>query len=148
MDKKRTERGGNLPEAQAKAADRRTFLNLDDLPIERATVQIHGRTYELRDPEDFGVIEQAKYRNLSDRWQKAWNRLTKSPDDANAAAEADHCFERLVSLLVVDCPEEVIRELPARKKVALLDFFAQVMRERHPAAAVALDRALSQSPST
>lgn len=63
-----------------------------------------GVTVELRNQQEFGVLDDFRLRSLIDRIQAAEQAATQSEEDAIKASELLH---ELATMIVVDCPEKI-----------------------------------------
>jgi hypothetical protein len=87
-----------------------------DAAFSRDTVKVGGKTYELRAPQEFGIVEDHKLRKLIVAASAIDNKKTTTEADA---VKASQLLRDLATMLVVDLQEEI----PDWACVAIFDFW-------------------------
>lgn len=98
------------------------ILDLSTLAPERPTVVINRQPYELRMPDDFGLIELARYERLMHESQAIQNRKSKAPITVDEAQKLSTVLAEAVQL-VLQAPADVLAELSDWNRIAILEAF-------------------------
>lgn len=100
-------------------------LTIEDIAPDRDTVEIHGKSYELMQMDDFSLSKNAEVRRQGDMVLKAMQNL------GTMDAEELHAFEDtlngLIGNILRDIPKEVVEALPYKHRAALLVAFWQAV---------------------
>ena len=99
-------------------------LDLDSV-FARDTVKLNGNEYELRNQQEFGILDDHKLRSLIDKIQQ----FQSGADTEEDAVKASALLRDLATMLVVDLSDEV----PDWACVAIFEFWMQRAQGEAPA---------------
>lgn len=104
----------------------RTLLELDTSAPTRPLIKIDGVEYQLKVQDDLGLKEEAELQ----RMRKAFVEIESGQDSSELA---NH-LKRMVKILLIDLPDDVLDRLSDAKKLKIVSAFTQeVGKTRQPA---------------
>ena len=108
------------------APARRQLLDLSTLVPDRPFIRIDGKAFDLRVPEDFGLVGQAKVGRIMDRLGPLSARIADAPESISEddVEEASRLLSEACALLV-DAPAEVLDRLNDQQRLAVVSAFTQ-----------------------
>jgi hypothetical protein len=108
--------------------------------IDRRTIEIDARRYEIRSPDELSVLDSHRF----SQWASRLEALQKAGDES---PEMDELADTIARNAVVDVPAEVFAKLTGAQKIAVAEvFFALLLRSRMGVAG-ATARAMGMEPA-
>lgn len=109
------------------------LLTLETLEPDRPFIEIDGETYELAVPEDFGLIESARFAKLVRQARDAEKSTADMTDQDEAVDAAIDALEQLAdsaAAMVLRAPDEVRARLNSSQKLQVVSAFSQATTRR------------------
>lgn len=104
----------------------KTLLELDTAAPTRPLIKIDGIEYQLKVQDDLGLREEAELQ----RMRKSFAEI----ESGENSAELANNLRRMVKILLIDLPDEVLDRLSDSKKLRIVSAFIQeVGKTRQPA---------------
>lgn len=103
--------------------------------IERPTIAIDGKRYELRSPEELSIYDS--------QWLTvAGRRIEQIAKDGGDEGELEPAIDAVVEKVVVDLPAEVFGRLSGIQRMAIVEVFTGLLARRKTRVAGAVARAI------
>lgn len=103
--------------------------------IERPTIAIDGKSYELRGAEELSIYES--------QWlTSAGNRIERIAKEGGGEDELGEAIDAVVKKVVVDLPAEVFDRLSGIQRMAIVEVFTALLARRKTRVAGAVARAI------
>lgn len=114
------------------------LLTIEDLSQERNTISVFGESFEVMEPKDFGLEDQARLARIGKKFLSYESTLSEELTEH----EAREAVEAIDSLVVAIMPglkgrPDLIKKLKDNDKLAIVKAFIQAVKERQTAVAPA-----------
>lgn len=107
------------------ADEESTLLDLSTQDFERSNIRIDGTLYALRSPHELRLPQVKRVNAVSSRLSK----MQMDDDPEQAIDELDSALNEVLSILMVDLPDEVRDQLSFSHKTAILQAFSGLVAE-------------------
>ena len=100
-------------------------LSIDDIAPDRDTVEIHGKSYELMQMDDFSLSKNAEVRRQGDKVLKAMQDLGAMTPEA--LQDFEETLNGLIGNIIREIPADIVAALPYKHRASLLVAFWQAV---------------------
>jgi hypothetical protein len=107
------------------------LLTIEDLSQERNTISVFGESFEVMEPKDFGLEDQARLARIGKKFLSYESTLSEDLTEQ----EAKEAVEAIDSLVVAIMPglkdrPDLVKKLKDNDKLAIVKAFIQAVKEK------------------
>lgn len=111
---------------------KKPLLELSTLAPERPHILIDGKRYEMAVPEDFGLIEQARFARLSRQVNEMGLSQSLDSLDEEQAERVSGLLREMVASVLPGIPGEMLDKLTDQHALRIVEVFTKAVGPRTP----------------